>query len=203
MAVSLAGRMALKGHQSANIALSMCFKWLSSTWQITGNVSKVDLMALARREDGLKRAPKCQYYTLPAVSHNIRNLVFASWNDEDKKGIIKWRWGWKGKTNEIFLLNSWAWNLRFPFFYSPGMLVDHSTVVMRENGLVQTKRERTRSLDIFHSLSKRHRMGSQRLEFSSLALSWILHLVAEELAIMVFVWFLVFFCPSTQDVIDM
>ena len=33
------------------------------------------------------------------------------------------------------------------------------------------------SLDIFHSLSKRHRMGSHRLEFSSPALSWILHLV--------------------------
>ena len=46
------------------------------------------------------------------------------------------------------------------------------TVVMRETDPVQTKRERIRSLDIFHSFSKRHRMGSQRLE---VFFSWIVN----------------------------
>ena len=50
--------------------------------------------------------------------------------------------------------------------------VDHSFVLMRGNDLVQTKRERLRSLDIFHSLSKRHRTGSRRLGFSVLFQSY-------------------------------
>ena len=48
----------------------------------------------------------------------------------------------------------------------------HSFVVMRGNDLVQTKRESLRSLDIFHSLSKRHRTGSRRLGFSVLFQSY-------------------------------
>ena len=50
--------------------------------------------------------------------------------------------------------------------------VDHSFVLMRGNDLVQTKRESLRSLDIFHSLSKRHRTGSRRLGFSVLFQSY-------------------------------
>ena len=45
-------------------------------------------------------------------------------------------------------------------------------MLMRGNDLVQTKRESLRSLDIFHSLSKRHRTGSRRLGFSVLFQSY-------------------------------